>query len=1623
MHATCRVTTGRSANVFWAAAFLVGLGSCAPEVGQEAYVPRVIARFDPANAIIPTPNNLVLSDPTRQAPDLHLNVPVPLKRSALKRLCVDVAGAAWDDATASCVPSDAYRDSRCAAGAPCVVQLDYREARCTGETPDYCPPCEDPDCQGEVDLALADTEGCALEPAARGSEALCLFVSQYLDHLSGWPVHSTLVATFSDVRSQADTGAIRVDPESVTAESVLVYDVTELDKGNVFYVPGYEPRLSDEYVRTEDRRGAEPRVFVRSRLDVVRPVPYEAGHTYALVVLGGADTDDCAGKPCVRLTDGTPVANSYSFGLVKSADSLLGPRPTFDDPNALGSVVAASDDEARQLDVVRREYDAILTGLASTMVPPERRIARANVVLMATFTTHAEGTVAFDPAASVIPTPNDLLMGAAGTLAFPISGSDSAAQSALFEFLNTLDGFSVLSTVEVGFTEPPDVASLTSDTLRIVDLDADPPTLLDGVQVAAPAGGREAIAVPSALLDHGHRYLVAVTDGVKAGAACAGAADCRDAALPIVRPPAMQLLLLPVPLAVPITDPAAQHGHTACAADGQFWATQLPGIVADCDAAQLEPLRAALAGALPVLPTLDLDLGRMTALFTFKVGTAPESLIDPTRGLIPTPNDLLYFGPLSQQPAGQCPETVLPCTAGHLCAPIDCDHDTAAHQTFFSWLNQADGWSAVISGSALFSRPIDAASLAEAVQLLQITDAGLEPVEGALIAVDPLSGELLVAKSGHFERAAHYAVVVTNALRATGAEGEPAAAVIPSNFGVLVRGANPVAQDGRSLLPAVLDDASAATLEPVRAGLQPLIEGLASQHGIARDDIVALWTFTIATTNEALYNPDPTNAIVPFPNEVLQNTALDPETGRPLPGIGLPVPAEPGMLQDMLAELTKADGFSVMGSITTAFLEPLDPASFVLFDPTQPSLVNLLKLHEKTVAFADIADVNLSASDITAELMKIRAGAPGATVDARMASDAAVGLHELVLEPTIGEPLRQNRRFMVVLEKGLDSAIDGPDGQPLPIAVSPPFFMVRMPVPLALPDAAAGTDCGGELFWNSELPSLLDDCTAGQLETLRQAYAPIFGAMDGFCGTVGCDPLAFNREAVLLFWTFWTQSLTAPLEDLRSASLRVEPRPTIAGDLVPVADFLEEHNDDVVQPECTDVNDCLLHVGHVAYRATFAAKYLLPLADGEPTPGKFPTGPDGAILFDQAATIPLEFSVYLPAADAADRAHGYPLVLYTNGLGGRAENVLRNRLLDTLCASGLAVVAVDMPFHGQRATPGANSGDGFLSGDPFAVRDAFRQATLDQLQLVALMQDAQTGLHAFLKRELGTANPVVDTSRVSFVGASLGAMAGAALASVEPGLQRAVLNAPGGHFTRFLTGQPTGKAPDGTPYALADVKTSDAYIAGLLDDVLAALGLVDCTGGTCRVTSESQYRLFLTNVQWILDAADPVALAPYVRREPIATKGSETDVLIQVAGNDELFKRPISDELCRALNGPARGASDPCDPDNPAASATYRVYPGACHGFLAEREACGGGAAVEVQQAAAVRDVACFLRCGTAVTGPLPTGEDVGCMAAGAGVQCLEPEQCDDTTDNDGDGLADCDDSDCSELPACGQGE
>ena len=81
----------------------------------------------------------------------------------------------------------------------------------------------------------------------------------------------------------------------------------------------------------------------------------------------------------------------------------------------------------------------------------------------------------FDPAHSIIPLPNDLVMGTDGRLHTPETGGTDAQNEFNRDYLNKLDGFPMESTASMLFDKPIDLATVTlfpaaGATLAVFDI-------------------------------------------------------------------------------------------------------------------------------------------------------------------------------------------------------------------------------------------------------------------------------------------------------------------------------------------------------------------------------------------------------------------------------------------------------------------------------------------------------------------------------------------------------------------------------------------------------------------------------------------------------------------------------------------------------------------------------------------------------------------------------------------------------------------------------------------------------------------------------------------------------------------------------------------------------------------------------------------------------------------------------------------------------------------------------------------------------------------------------------------------------------------------------------------------
>ncbi|MCA9527551.1 MAG: hypothetical protein KC549_14780, partial [Myxococcales bacterium] len=245
----------------------------------------------------------------------------------------------------------------------------------------------------------------------------------------------------------------------------------------------------------------------------------------------------------------------------------------------------------------------------------------------------------------------------------------------------------------------------------------------------------------------------------------------------------------------------------------------------------------------------------------------------------------------------------------------------------------------------------------------------------------------------------------------------------------------------------------------------------------------------------------------------------------------------------------------------------------------------------------------------------------------------------------------------------------------------------------------------------------------------------------------------------------------------------------------------------------------------------------------------------------------LPVSIWIP-----DGAGPWPVIIAGHGL---SDSRAFGGFIDQLAGEPVAVVAIDSPFHGEH--PGGVSGNPlFLLRDFFAVdlaartlaprrmRDVFRTATFDKLQLLNLLRQAP---------DLdGDGLSDVDPSRLGYFGLSLGGILGGEFLALAPGVEAAVLSVPGARITRIM-------------------RDSDTFGA-LINSFLPA------------GASDGAIKRIFGAIQTLADAGDPVNFAPHILRDRLPRAGEAPDLLVLMAVGDEVVPNTGTESLARALGLP-----------------------------------------------------------------------------------------------------------------------
>lgn len=781
-----------------------------------------------------------------------------------------------------------------------------------------------------------------------------------------------------------------------------------------------------------------------------------------------------------------------------------------------------------------------------------------------------------------------------------------------------------------------------------------------------------------------------------------------------------------------------------------------------------------------------------------------------------------------------------------------------------------------------------------------------------------------------------YVVMVRGGANGVKLKGGGELVAMPTLY-LLTRGVDLSQTENQYLLPGGDRTGRAATGQQLEALRQQYVQaGLIAaddQHlGLADQvfgpggtkDLVSLQTFKIAPSKPgAAVVTDASAGVVPLPSDLL----LDPATNKIVNNPAF------GALASGLATL---DGFSTTAMELTQTSGPVlaatvNSGTVFLYDLTNPAApVRVKELFEGPATAGFVAEpyqMTLKLTNPTDPTSAVPCTA--ADTAASGCFSTAIGLQPAVPVPLPAPlagrylalpPLKEGTEYAVLLTDGVQAAPSAASPQPTPLQGSTLSRLLLFQNPLV--------DANGK----SQVPGQTDAAAAG-LEKIRQGVGAAAAALQAEKGIA--------ESHVVLGYTFRTQTIT-------QTSLKLAAAPYAqAGSFKPLG-----------APQ--DVTTQLLGTTSSAFKI-----YSVPLPTLNPIDVT-----TGALNPDNTKWTPAQMNalVVVPTGTAAAPIVA-PLVVFQHGLGQNKTNVAA--LAQVFAGAGFVVAAIDAPLHGERAYceadaectcayPGVNpaactpkcgffgpaglqgdtvriglctsgstaaftggptntgvSGRFFVSQNLFRTRDALRQNVLDVSALILALAPPTGPGTTFSASDFTT----IDSSKVYWIGQSLGGILGTLNTAVNPRISRTVLNVPGGTVTDIFT------------QSTAFTAQTNALLLGLPPP----FGPIDVT----KPTDLGKYLEFIQVAKLILDGGEPVNFAGHLVGDAahptlpdlLANKPNQAAkaVLGQVAIGDATIPNPFNYELLGNVFGRPL-------PDDSTATPTSNVAtysgPDVTHGML-----------------------------------------------------------------------------------------
>ena len=601
-------------------------------------------------------------------------------------------------------------------------------------------------------------------------------------------------------------------------------------------------------------------------------------------------------------------------------------------------------------------------------------------------------------------------------------------------------------------------------------------------------------------------------------------------------------------------------------------------------------------------------------------------------------------------------------------------------------------------------------------------------------------------------------------------------------------------------------------------------------------------SLTRDNTVDTVSNYDLGNSVIPFPNDFL--FAADMPDGT----LNIPVD-DPTNLADPKVAMNGVDGFSTVAPISTGFSAAID-ASSISGDSVKMYAVT--KSAGPGGPITAVGSMLTYGVDYTAAL---------SSVDSSNST--------LVIIPL--KPLAPKSSYAVVITNKLKST----SGRP--VGISGSYLLTRgssqlydLSVPPAIPPSTAD-QIRAAIKASVLLPAadatdaevVEAGASAAKLETIRaNIVKPSEDAL------VAADS-SITSQDIILHWSFTTQSTSDVLEQLRS-DLRAAA--------APVTQFLPSGPG--MNPVSTSPKGAAdIYVGELPvkyYLGMPADKNDKSVLDTfwkgvggslltylAPNPGCTPAGVNVCVsTSNPPVNIPLLVSI---PKTMSKPGSGWPVVIYQHGITTNRATMLA--VADAMASAGFAVVAIDLPMHGltgnetngteafyRLGAAGPNSVNERTFDLDLVTQDANGQVVdtqpdgttdssgthfvnLSNLQntrdnVRQAVSDLMTLTYALSVMDYDGGGADFDTSKIYFLGHSLGAMVGTVFTALEPDVKDAVFAFGGAMLPKILDGS--------------------ASFGPTISAGLAAKGVVKGT---------ADYESFLGAAQTVVDSGDPVNYA------------------------------------------------------------------------------------------------------------------------------------------------------------------